>query len=170
MTADALPSGASGLAIEVVREAEGWPDEPELEDIADRSVAAARAAGGIDLVPGAGVAILFADDARVRELNAEFRDQDKPTNVLSFPAAEDGFGGEAPHLGDIVLAFETVAAEAEEGGKPLDHHVAHLVMHGFLHLLGYDHIEDQDAERMEQVERVALAGLGIADPYADEGA
>ena len=108
-----------------------------------------------------GVVILLAGDAAVRELNARFRDQDKPTNVLSFPAPQ-GLGS----LGDIAIAFGVTAREAEEQGKPLAHHLQHLVAHGVLHLLGYDHIEDADAEVMEAEERRILAGLGVPDPYA----
>jgi probable rRNA maturation factor len=108
------------------------------------------------------VTLLLTDDATVRELNARFRDQDKPTNVLSFPA---------PHnlerfLGDVALAYGVCAREAAEQGKPLAHHLQHLVAHGVLHLLGYDHISDDEAEAMEGLERVVLAGLGVPDPYA----
>ncbi|MGX1308410.1 putative rRNA maturation factor [Amorphus suaedae] len=168
MTGTGMPATAP-VSAEVVREAEGWPDESVLQEICDRAIAAACKAGDISLPDDAGVAILFSDDAHVRRLNAEFRDQDKPTNVLSFPASGDGGFGEATHLGDIVLAFETVAAEAESGATPFDHHVAHLVMHGFLHVLGYDHVDEDEAVEMEHLETLALAELGIADPYADDG-
>jgi probable rRNA maturation factor len=157
------------VSAEIVRETEAWPAEDALQRICDEAIAAACKAGDIAVPDNAGVAILFSDDAHVRRLNAGFRGQDKPTNVLSFPASGDGGFGEASHLGDIVLAFETVVAEAESGGTPFDHHVAHLVMHGFLHVLGYDHVDDDEAAAMERLETLALAELGIADPYADDG-
>ena len=103
--------------------------------------------------------IALADDRRVRALNARDRKKDKPTNVLSYPSGEHAF------LGDIVLARQTVWREAREQGKSPADHVSHLVVHGALHLLGYDHEDDVDAERMEALERRVLARLGIADPY-----
>lgn len=108
------------------------------------------------------VSLLLGDDAAVAALNSEFRGKSEPTNVLSFPPsapAEPGF------LGDIALAAETIAREADEQGKSFEAHAAHLVVHGLLHLLGYDHANDADAEKMEARERAILAGLGIADPY-----
>jgi probable rRNA maturation factor len=110
------------------------------------------------------VSVLFADDEALRALNAQWRHQDKPTNVLSFPAPE-GFG-----LGDIALAFETVEREAREQGKGFAAHAGHLLVHGFLHLLGYDHEDEAEAEEMEARERVILASLGVADPYEVAGA
>ena len=110
--------------------------------------------------PDSELSILFTDDAHIRRLNAAYRGKDKPTNVLSFPQA----GG--PLLGDVILASETVAKEAVLAQKPLKDHIAHLVVHGFLHLLGYDHEADEEAEAMEALERAALKRLGIEDPYA----
>ena len=109
-----------------------------------------------------GVSILLADDEAVRELNARFRHVDKPTNVLSFPAPYNP----ERHLGDIALAYGVCAREADEQGKPFAHHLQHLVVHGVLHLLGYDHMRDDEAEAMEGLERAVLAGLGVPDPYA----
>jgi probable rRNA maturation factor len=108
------------------------------------------------------VVVLLTDDAAVRDLNGRFRDKDKPTNVLSFPAPESA----APHLGDIVLAYGVCAAEAEAQGKTLSNHLSHLVVHGVLHLLGRDHEDDAEAEEMEAEEREILAQIGVADPYA----
>ena len=108
--------------------------------------------------------ILLADDEAMRDLNARFRDKDVPTNVLSFPAAPSA----APHLGDVALGFEVCAAEAWAQGKPLAHHLIHLVAHGVLHLVGYDHEDEAEGEVMETLERDVLAGLGVPDPYADE--
>ena len=109
-----------------------------------------------------GVTILLTDDESVRELNAQFRGLDKPTNVLSFPAPDNP----ERFAGDIALAFGVCAREAAEQGKPLAHHLQHLTVHGVLHLLGYDHIGDDEAEVMEDLERAVLADLGIPDPYA----
>ena len=111
--------------------------------------------------PETSVVVLLTDDAVVRDLNTRFRGKDMPTNVLSFPALENTEG----HLGDLALAFGACSREATEQGKPLANHLRHLVIHGVLHLLGYDHVEDDQAEWMEAVERDLLAGLGVADPY-----
>lgn len=113
-----------------------------------------------------GLTVLLTDDATVRELNARFRSQDIPTNVLSFPAPDNP----EHHLGDVALAYGVCAREAAEQGKLLAHHLQHLVAHGVLHLLGYDHMSDDEADVMEGLERDILAGLGISDPYlAGEG-
>lgn len=113
------------------------------------------------------LAIALADDASVRRLNRSFRRLDKPTNVLSFPADRRATAPGAPRfLGDIVLARQTVLREARQHGKRASHHLAHLVVHGTLHLLGYDHVREADAPRMEALEVRILAGLGVPDPYA----
>ena len=112
---------------------------------------------------------MLSCDAEVRELNANWRKQDKPTNVLSFPAPKQpGAGDDDRFLGDIVLAAETVLREAAEQGIPLENHFRHLVLHGFLHLLGYDHETDAEAETMEALETHILATLGVPDPYGAE--
>jgi len=110
---------------------------------------------------GEGVTLLLTDDATIKDLNRRFRQQDKPTNVLSFPAPQNP----ERFLGDIALAYGVCAREAQEQGKPLKHHLQHLVAHGVLHLLGYDHESDAQADEMENLERAVLAGLGIPDPY-----
>jgi probable rRNA maturation factor len=113
------------------------------------------------------VSVLLANDKEIRALNKQWRGQDKPTNVLSFPSVPPPRlpdGHDVP-LGDIVLAIETVAKEAEAAEKRIEHHVSHLIVHGILHLLGYDHQSDPEAETMEARERKILAGLGISDPY-----
>lgn len=131
------------------------------EDLLSRAAAAAAEAEGV----GGLVSLLLGDDAALAALNRQFRGKDGPTNVLSFPPAEGDAGG-AGFLGDIALAAETVAMEAEFQGKRFDDHAAHMIVHGFLHLLGYDHMEPAGAESMEGRERMILASLGIADPYA----
>jgi len=146
--------------IDVEIEDEAWSAAlPDAETLARGAALAALDAEG---AAHEGVTILLTDDESVRELNARFREKDAPTNVLSFPA---------PHnperfLGDIALAYGVCAREAAEQGKPLSHHLQHLTVHGVLHLLGYDHIGDDEAEAMEGLERVVLAGLGVPDPYA----
>jgi probable rRNA maturation factor len=151
--------------IDISVEAGSWPDEAALTQLVGRAVSAAFAetamAGRSEL------GIVFSDDAHIRSLNADWRGKDKPTNVLSFPAFPLARGGRLPPmLGDIVLAAETVAREAALEDKPAENHITHLVIHGLLHLLGYDHETDADAEEMEAIERAALARLAIPDPYA----
>jgi probable rRNA maturation factor len=154
------------IEIDVMVEAEGWPEVAGLEQLVHQAVDSAMAEA--DTVAGSTeLSVVFSDDATVQSLNAEWRSKDKPTNVLSFPAFPFKRGATLPPmLGDIVLALETVKREAELEEKPLEHHINHLVIHGFLHLLGYDHESDEEAEEMEAVERRALARLAIPDPYA----
>ncbi len=142
--------------IEVEIEADDWSlTLPDTEAVATRAVEAALGTVQGDVV------VLLTDDAAVRDLNARFRDKDRPTNVLSFPAPESA----APHLGDLVLAFGVCRDEAAAQGKTLADHLSHLVVHGVLHLLGRDHEDDAEAEAMEAEERTILAGIGISDPY-----
>ena len=155
------------------RESEEWP--AELEPALG---AAAAAVLHRCLVTGAAMVelgITLADDETVRVLNRDHRGQDKPTNVLSFPLLEGcAFEPEAPGapllLGDIILAYGTVAREAAEQGKSITGHAAHLVVHGALHLLGHDHLTDEDADAMERLETEILYKLGIADPYSSSPA
>ena len=146
-----------------------------LEALAERACAAALDRLGID---GAEISLLACDDARIAGLNAGFRGKPAPTNVLSWPSEERGAeqpGGDPlppgdPELGDIAIAYETCAREAAAAGKPFAEHVTHLLVHGTLHLLGYDHIDDKDAGLMEALEVEILGKLGIADPYGGAGA
>jgi probable rRNA maturation factor len=144
--------------------AEGW-DAAACEAVARRAVAAAYATAGLHAMPGAELSIVFADDAAVHALNRQWRGKDRPTNVLTFPAVEPEEIDRSPLLGDIVLARETVRSEAEADGKTFHDHLAHLVVHGVLHLYGFDHEDEDEAEEMEEIERQALARIGIADPY-----
>jgi probable rRNA maturation factor len=126
-----------------------------------------RAVASPTAIAEAELAIVLTDDAAIKELNRRWRGRDEPTNVLSFPAPAVASGeGEPRHLGDVVIAFETATREARIQGLPVDHHLAHLAVHGLLHLLGYDHETDDDAETMEQLERDILATLDVPDPYA----
>jgi probable rRNA maturation factor len=127
---------------------------------------AAQAAVAAAADPGSGfVSVALSSDAVVSELNGRFRGKPKPTNVLSFPAGNGAPGGQ---IGDIILGLETIQREASEQGIPIEHHVQHLVVHGVLHLLGYDHETPADADRMETIEIVILSKLGIANPYTGE--
>lgn len=145
----------SDLSVEVLVKSPLWRNHQEI-------LMQALAAAASEEQRQGEVSILLGGDADIARLNKEFRGKDGPTNVLSFPGPriEPGF------LGDIALAAETIAAEAEFQGKRFEHHAAHLVVHGFLHLLGYDHESPADAERMEGRERAILVSIGIDDPYA----
>lgn len=148
--------------IDIEIEDEAWvAAAPQAQDLVQAAAAGALRQAEFD---GEAVTILLTDDDSVRDLNARFRGKDYATNVLSFPAPQNPEG----HLGDIALAFGVCAREAAEQGKPIAHHLQHLVAHGVLHLLGYDHETDAEAEHMEGLERVILAGLGVPDPYAAE--
>lgn len=131
------------------------------EEILANALAAAAAETGATGT----VSLLLGDDAAISQLNKQFRGKDGSTNVLSFPPAQEDQTGEG-FLGDIALAAETIVEEAQFQGKRFEHHAAHLAVHGFLHLMGYDHAKDADAQLMEARERAILATIGISDPYA----
>lgn len=156
------------IVLDCVSESPLWERHPGIEAVAERALAQAVQDCGVTLLNGAEVSLLLIDDARMREMNREWREKDKPTNVLSFQSVPPERLASAPFLGDIVLACETVEREASDEGKNFDDHAAHLVVHGFLHLLGHDHMDDREADVMEALETRILAALGIADPYADE--
>jgi probable rRNA maturation factor len=150
--------------LDVLVESERWAAAGlDLEALAQEAFAAAAVEIGAG--PSRPAAVVFADDALVQRLNARHRGKDKPTNVLSFPAAPSPVPGVPAPLGDVVLAFETVAAEAEAFGVPLRARTLHMVVHGCLHLYGYDHEVEAEAAEMEALEARALARLGVADPY-----
>lgn len=156
----------NAIHIDIMVEAGNWPDEPALETLVRKSVEAGWSVLGLKSADSE-LSAVFTDDASIQLLNAEWRGKDKPTNVLSFPAFPVKAGSQpGPMLGDIVIARETVEREALEEGKPLENHLTHLVVHGFLHLLGYDHETDEEAEEMEGKEREILHALAIPDPYA----
>jgi probable rRNA maturation factor len=165
-------SGKSRLAAPVfdlyaALESAHWGDEEKLVALSRRIFDAAAEELGLTFEQSVEISLLFADDARVRPLNLAWRAKDKPTNVLSFPSVALIPGGALPPvLGDIILAYETVEREAAEEAKPFEDHVGHLLLHGFLHLLGYDHQTDADADVMEGLETRILAKLAIPDPYA----
>lgn len=151
------------IALDIAVESPLWDSLPEAGALAETAICAALRQAGAKIRPGAEISLLLCDDAFIRGLNARWRGQDKPTNVLSFPAVADP--ATTPILGDIAIAFETMAREAVEEGKSLRAHFIHLVVHGVLHLVGYDHQNDAEAEIMERLERESLATLGIDDPY-----
>jgi probable rRNA maturation factor len=161
-----VPEPDIDLAVEDDRWGESIPD---LESLVARAVAAGLAIAPERRDRPVEVSVLLTDDATVQDLNRTWRGQDKPTNVLSFPAAPQPLPpGAAVPLGDVVLAYETMVRESGDQGKPLQNHLAHLLVHGTLHLVGQDHERGQaEAEAMEALEVAALAGLGIPDPYSE---
>lgn len=163
---DRVTVRVGGIVLDVVREAGDWPAMARLAPIIEAAIAAAAAHVEPSRLPrGAGASVVFTDNAAVRSLNHRYRGKDAATNVLAFPAHGNFSFCEEPELGDIVLAHERVGEEARRADIPLEHHIAHLVMHGFLHLVGYDHDEAAAAAAMEALETQALAAMGIADPY-----
>jgi probable rRNA maturation factor len=169
---------ARGPMIDVVIASARWRKAPQASRLVRRVIASAAPARARK----AELSVILTADRAIGALNRQWRGQDKPTNVLSFPtpklvakpgskpaskSASKSRRGGAHHLGDIVIAYETTAKEARAEGKPFDHHLAHLALHGFLHLLGYDHESHRQAEIMERRERLILARLGVPDPYAD---
>ena len=162
------------MTVDIVIEDDRWTGAG-LEPLATRAAEATLAHLGLD--PAAWeIAILACGDARIAALNADFRGKPQPTNVLSWPSEERGAEApgdaplppdpeEGPELGDLALAFETCAREAAEAGIPFAHHVTHLIVHGTLHLLGYDHLRGPDGDLMERIEIEILASLGVPDPY-----
>jgi len=158
------------IGIEIVVEDEAWlARAPDCAGWAERAASAAlaepRALAPFGPLPaGAEATVLLDADDAVAELNGRFLGKAGPTNVLSFPAARTAW----PHLGDVVLALGVCEREAAAQGKTLDHHLAHLTVHGMLHLLGWDHMSEPEAEAMEALETAILAGLGVPDPYRED--
>jgi probable rRNA maturation factor len=151
--------------IDVAIEADDWASLDAPSQLAEATILAAIGECGVALAANAEISVVFCDDRFIRDLNRKWRGIDKPANVLSFPAVGDA--ASAPLLGDIVIAFETASKEACEAARPLRDHVAHLLVHGFLHLIGHDHIGAAEAAAMEALERAILGRLGIADTYRE---
>jgi probable rRNA maturation factor len=162
-----MPSAArrtrSAPAIDIVIDSPLWRNEPDAAAVIRRTIGAAAEMTD-EISQPSELAVMLCDDAAMRELNTRWRRRPEPTNVLSFPAA-----GRTEALGDIAIAYETTAREAEAEDKAFADHLAHLAVHGFLHLLGYDHQSDTEAAAMERLEAAILARLGVADPYAKDG-
>ena len=152
------------LHIEISRNTDGWPDA--LDARAEQAVREALKQSKAKVTGPSELSIVLTDDAEQQGLNRDWRGIDKTTNVLSFPQIEP-FGPVSGLLGDIILARETLEREAEVEGVSFNDHFTHLVVHGFLHILGYDHMDDDEALAMEGLETQILASLGVADPYAD---
>lgn len=151
-------------SLDIVRESSLWDEQADIDAMLRRAIAEASA--GVS-AKDAELAIVLTDDSRIRALNRVWRGIDKPTNVLSFPAKDrSGNEGAPALLGDIVIAYETTKHEALAQGTPFLHYLAHLTVHGFLHLRGYNHEAEDEAETMERLERQILARLDIPDPYA----
>jgi probable rRNA maturation factor len=150
-----------GPAVDVIIASPRWKKHPAAARLVRRAVRTAAPAPA----RASELAVMLTDDKSVRAQNRQWRGKNAATNVLSFPAAP-GRRSAARLLGDIVIAYETTAAESRAEGKPFDHHLVHLVVHGFLHLLGYDHESDREAEEMERRERKILARLDVPNPYA----
>lgn len=158
---DTICVAADGLELEIAIAPGALTLRADLAAVVTSAIAAANRATG----PTRGeVTVVVDDDARIQSLNRQWRGFDKPTNVLSFPAP-DHQAGDPPYLGDIAISYETAAREAADEGKSFAAHVAHLSVHGFLHLMGFDHESDGDAAEMEGLERDILAQIGISDPY-----
>jgi probable rRNA maturation factor len=152
------------IHIDVVVRSARWRKRPAAKTIVKKAILAAAKAASTS---PSELAIVLSDDSAMQKLNRDWRGKNAPTNVLSFPAALPGKTRSASlYIGDIVIAYQTVAREAAAESKPFNHHLAHLAIHGFLHLLGYDHDNDRDAQKMERLERKILKRLAVADPYA----
>lgn len=161
ITSDPEPDPRAGQQIDIAIIDARWEAAlPDLDALC--TLAAAAAASVLNAPQTAELSVAFMDDAHIQTLNAQYRDKDKPTNVLSFPA-----DGHNPAMGDIALAYETCVREAAAKPFPLRDHTAHLLIHGYLHLSGYDHLTDSDAAVMEALEIGALAKLGMKNPYED---
>jgi len=150
---------AAAPSIDIQMQSPLWDAQPLAAPTVREAIAAAAAA--LATAPGE-VSVLLTDDTAMQKLNRDWRGIDKPTNVLSFPAAKSGA---AAFLGDIVIAYETLARECADEHKVFLHHLAHLTVHGFLHLIGYDHATDAEADAMEMLESKIMARMAMPDPY-----
>ncbi len=157
------------MLIDITTEFAAWSKIPDLESRIKTAAQVATFGHEQEFKNRAELSILLTSDEAIRQLNSNFRGQDKPTNVLSFTGDKDRDPTVPTFLlGDVVLAYQTIAGEAEQQGKSFDNHVSHLIVHGVLHLLGYDHENDQTAQEMELVEIKILKGIGVENPYSQE--
>lgn len=154
--------------IDIICQAGQWPDTAEISSLVTNALSATIDIAGLKMLPGAELSLVLSDDEHVKILNKSWREIDKPTNVLSFPVKDVAIG-ELPDLllGDVVLSMETITREAIELGISFNDHLTHLVIHGFLHIFGYDHTDDILANEMEAIEIACLAKIGIGNPYTD---
>ena len=152
------------LEIAIIRNDEAWPEQ--LDGLAERAVLESLKQSDAKVTGAAELSVLLTNDEEQQALNKQWRGKDSSTNVLSFPQIEPG-DPVVGILGDITMARETLIREAEEQGVTFEAHFTHLVVHGFLHILGYDHLDEEEAVEMESLETAVLATLGIDDPYAD---
>jgi probable rRNA maturation factor len=155
------------IEIDILVEAGDWPSQSELRAIAFRVLGTAIEIVRPTLAKETELSLVFTDDAHIRVLNRQFLNSDSATNVLSFPAAPAATAQFGMLLGDVILARETILREAEAEGLVFEDHLAHLIVHGFLHILGYDHADEAEAAAMEGLETKILGELGIADPYSE---
>ncbi|MDF2116921.1 rRNA maturation RNase YbeY [Roseiarcaceae bacterium H3SJ34-1] len=156
------------VTVDISNEFDHWPAGiPDIETFTTQAIAAALAGAKVALQDHVEVSIVYCDDAFIHDLNKQWRRKDAPTNVLSFPLASGAALATTPMLGDIIISCETVMREARDEGKSFADHLAHMLVHGALHLAGYDHEIDADAETMEALERTVLSQLGVDDPYRD---
>ena len=166
-----MPDNSAEIAIDIAVDSDQWKDIEAFEELAQKTSAIVtnwleeREGIRFPQVPME-LSVLLTDDASIKEINSKWRMQNKATNVLSFPTKELNVGETPlPLLGDVIFAYETILREAEELTKSFEEHLTHLFIHGFLHLLGYDHINDTDAEQMERIETGILLSIGLSDPY-----
>jgi probable rRNA maturation factor len=168
MTARRSTGGAGPeIVADIIVEAGDWPGRPRLKRLVANAIATTAEMVDSNIAADAEVAVILTDDRHMRVLNRRYRRKDAPTNVLSFPGTRPDSKRFGPLLGDILLGYETVRREAGEQRVAVEDHLTHLVVHGFLHLLGHDHQRSSEARVMERLETAILAGLGIADPYRD---
>src|SRR2546423_4704728 len=162
------PEPPGRLSVTLVEEGGDWSGFSPLEEAIEQAAAALAGHRKVPVAPGSKASVVLGSDALVRHLNRTYRGKDAATNVLSFPfqSPPGATSADGAYLGDVVLAAETVRLEADEGGIEPKHHLQHLVVHGLLHLLGYVHDTDGQADEMERLEVEILAAIGVSDPYA----
>ena len=156
------------VVCDILFEDSRWGERVDAEKLVHEVVAKVIEVTRRDVHPDAEASFIFANDERIKSLNAQWRNKDAPTNVLSFPTSVGSELHKAPLLGDVILAYETIERESIDEEKPFAHHAAHMMVHGFLHLVGFDHQNDTEAAAMELIESEVLLKLGLPDPWADD--